>query len=327
MALKYITFLVCLPLYVFSNEYEIGYGYKVNDKLHVSGYISTEYSVGNEYNEFEFDDIALLAYGRLTAKLSYFLELEASSIYTYNFDTDTSMKNTITHIERAYLDYSFSNRYKMRVGKQITPIGYWNYEPINVLRDTTSSPVYSFRMFPKLLSGIDLYGSIMEDNHLNYHVFIQASKDLDEEALNIRSEYFYGLVLNYDIDNFTSVGASIGNYKVKNTNEIVNIFQVNAKYGNDIGEVQTEFAYNTVTDDILDTTKDSFIGYIQGKYIINEKHALVSRYEYINDYRISHIGILGYSYRPIYAISFKAEYQVHSESTYDKALMSFSVLF
>lgn len=325
--MKYIYILIFFSACLLSNEYEVGYGYKVNDRLHISGYISTEYSVGNGYNKFEFDDFALLAYGSLSPKFSYFVELEASSLYSYDFGTRVSHKNMITHVERAYVDYSVSNTYKIRLGKQITPIGYWNYEPINVLRDTTSNPVYSYRMFPKLLSGIDLYGSVTEDNHFNYHVFIQASKDLDEEALNIKSVYFYGLSLNYDINTFASLGGSVGNYKIRNTNQIVSLFQFNAKYKNDVGEIKTEFAYNSVNDDTLNTNKQSFVGYLQGKYNINEKHALISRYEYINEEDIRHIAILGYSYRPIYAVSLKAEYQVHPDALHDKILMSFSILF
>jgi len=327
MSLKYIILLIFLPLCIFSNEYEIGYGYPVNDNLHLGGYISTEYTAKETSHQFILDDIALLVYGNFTPKISYFMELEASALYIYDFNTNVEDKKIVTHIERAYLDYGFSNIYNLRIGKQITPIGYWNYEPINVLRDTTSNPIYSFKMFPKLLSGIDLYGNLIQNNHLSYHLFIQKNKDIDEEAMNIKSDYFYGLSLKYDEDSYLSLGGSIGRYKIRYIDEIVDIFQLNAKSVYGATEIQTEFAYKTILDNQKSQSVHALIGYIQGKYQINDNHAIVGRYEYINDTEINHIKILGYSYRPIYAISLKAEYQWHTKAFKDKALLSFSILF
>ncbi len=325
--MKYILLFIVLTISLVAKDYEIGYGYKVNDALHISGYLSTEYSGSTKSNKFEFDDLALLAYGNLSGKFSYFLELESSSLYKYDLDTDESFNHSIIHLERAYVDYVFSYRYKIRLGKQITPIGYWNYEPINVLRDTTSNPIYSYRTFPKLLSGIDVYGRINQDGHLNYHAFIQANKDLDQEALNIKSVYFYGISLKYDLDDLLSLGGALGTYKIRDTNEVVNLFQLDAIYKNDRGEIKTELAYNDIRNDVSNVSNQSFIGYIQGKYYINDKEALVSRYEYINEKTIGHIGVLGYSYRPIYPISIKTEYQIHSDNSHNKVLISFSVLF
>jgi hypothetical protein len=289
--------------------------------MHLSAYGSTEYN--NKNKKLKMEDIALLAYGNIVPHYSYFAEIENSIISTYHLNTNTSVHHRTTHIERLYLDYTLSQTYNIRIGKQITPIGYWNYQPINVLRDTTSNPIYSTNVFPKLFSGIDLYGDIKANNHLNYHIFIQANKNLDEHALNIENNLFYGISLNYALNN-TSIGGSLSQYKTKNTNYRVNIFQFNAKYATDTAEVQTEFAYKTVTNSSPNIDAYTLIGYIQGKYSINEKHALISRYEYINH---AHISIFGYSYRPIYPISLKAEYQFHSNKIQNKMLMSFSILF
>jgi len=324
MSLVVLSFSLC------ANDYELGHGYKVNDSLHIGGYFSTDYTFTNNNNQFELDDVAILAYGNLTPQFSYFFELEAAPFYTKNFSENLSQTNTKFHYERVYLDYSHSEILNVRVGKQITPIGYWNLEPINVLRDTSSNPLYSFKMFPKLLTGIDLYGYLDDKNTLNYHLFVQKNNDLDEDYINIKNDSFIGLTLNYEWDEYLDFGTSLGQYKTKETDDTVNFIQLNARFNVYPWLIQTEFAYNDIDNTLTNDTSYQLSGYVQGKYDITQKHALISRYEYYKDSKFdttNQIAIFGYSYRPQYSISIKAEYQIHSESTHDKAILSFSVLF
>ena len=156
---------------IFASEYKLGHGVKLSEYLRVGSYISTKYKASKKSDEIGLDDIAILGYGNLTPKFSYLLELEATTFYTKNLDTRESDFNTHFHIERAYFDYKFSDYLKFRVRKFITPIGYWNLVPINVLRDTTSSPLYGYRIFPKFTTGVKLYGFLNDD--IEYNLFIQ----------------------------------------------------------------------------------------------------------------------------------------------------------
>ena len=325
----FISFILFLSLLA-SEEYQLGRGLKVNDALHLGGYFSTDYTFSNGKNIFELDDVAVLAYGTLTPQLSYFLELEAAPFYIKDFNTNESITTEKFHYERFYLDYRISEMFNLRLGKQITPIGYWNLEPINVLRDTSSNPFYSRNMFPKLLTGLDIYGYLDDEDRLNYHLFIQHNKDLDEDYINIPNEYFYGITLNYETDTSLSYGGTLGRYKTKHTQQIVNFIELNAKYDNYPFLVQSEFAYNDIEETTSNQSNYQLSGYLQGRYNFSSQHAIVSRYEYIDDdisNRKNHIGIIGYSYRPTYSVSIKTEYQINSDSAYNKAILSFSVLF
>jgi len=305
-----------------ADSYKIGQGFKLDDTLHIGGYFSTDYTVSDSVRQYRLDDVALIAYGRLSSPLSYLIELEAAPYYVKDYKLDTTTSDKEFHYERAYLNYNYSEMINIRIGKQITPIGYWNLEPINVLRDTSSNPIYSHTMFPKLLTGIDIFGYLDPENSLKYHIFMQNNKDLDEEYINIPNDHFFGISLGYDVTPQINIGGSLGRYTVKYEERDVDFIQLNAKYDNDPLILQTEWAYNT--------NNDQLSGYLQALYNFDMHHAIIGRYEYYNVNEIEsagHMAIIGYSFRPIYAVSLKAEYQMNSDSSLSKSIISFSVLF
>ena len=322
--MRYILLSIILIISLFAEEYELGNGYKINDKLHIGGYISTEYSGGKNLNTFTVDDAALLLYGRLMPKMTYFAELELNLLYVHDFNTQTSKNTLNAHAELFYLDYVFSDKYKVRIGKQTTPIGYWNYEPINVLRDTASNPLYSFQAFPKSFTGIDMYGYITESSNLMYHLFTQVTQDLKNESAYVKSDYFYGASMAYDMNENFSAGATIARYKNKNNKHVVNMYQANVKHMYNNFEIQAEVAYN----DISNLGKYDLYTYVQGKYSISTYNALITRYEYMDGtINTKKIALIGYSYRPTPGISLKSEYQKYLISDDEKILMSLSILF
>lgn len=323
-----VVLVVCTNL--LSEEYQLGQGYKIADELHVGGYFSVDYGKSDTQDRVRLDDVAILAYGDLTPKFSYLIELEAAPFYIKDFQNNTSTTNTTFHYERAYLNYTFSDKLNVRVGKFITPIGYWNLEPINVLRDTTSNPLYSRFVFPKFVSGVNLFGYLNENETLTYNLFGQATEDLDPNYINIKNDLFVGGSLEYTFADYYSVGGSVGYFEPKTPRTHTQLFQVNAKYDNYPFLVQTEWAYTNIDESATNTQAHQLGGYVQGMYNFNYQHAVISRYEYYKDTlegEKEHIGLIGYSYRPQYAISIKAEYQINSDSNKNIAYISFSVLF
>ena len=140
--------------------YELGLGYKAHEKITIGGYFSTEFTVGEDTRELLIEDVAILAYGSLTENLSFLAELESVDFYKIDFENQWDRGNTTPAIERLYADYKVSDYATFRMGKQITPIGYWNLQPINVLRETTSNPRLSREMFPKFLTGLAVQASV-----------------------------------------------------------------------------------------------------------------------------------------------------------------------
>ncbi|MFH0710743.1 MAG: hypothetical protein V2A75_11100 [Pseudomonadota bacterium] len=328
MYLRFLSFFfVALTSSMYADGYEFGHGYTLNDSLTVGGYISSEFDSNKQTEKLTIDDVAMMAYGNVGSNFSYLAEMEAIGFYYKNLTDGNEGGSQKFHVERLYGDIWVSDDFNFRVGKQIAPIGYWNLEPINVLRDTTSNPLYSMLLFPKFLTGINMNGYLGDTTR--YHLFGQITHDLDEEYINIPNTHFYGLSLEHELSTDTNFGGSIGEFIALATDEKTQFIQGNLKSDNGTLFLSVE-AIAAKTD--YHHTKNDFTlsGYIQSVYHFSNEHALVGRYEYYNDQHRDykdHIGILGYSYRPIYPISLKGEYQWHSQHDENRALFSFSVLF
>jgi len=310
------------------NTYQLGRGLVISDALVIGGYFSTEYANGNNQEEFNIDDLALLAYGSVTDKFSYLGELEWADFYKVDIKNDASESNLRPIVERLYGDYTQSDNLSIRFGKQIAPIGYWNLQPINVLRETSSNPVLSRSMFPQYLTGLDIYGYTPFDDHMTYHIYLQATEDLDNKHINIDADSHAGLSLEKYLTESWQLGGSAGRFTEVNDTETYYI-QLNSRLDKP--------DYSIITEAVIDFRKPdngkserSQAFYMQGEYRINPRHALIGRIEYFHNDRQhirQRIGILGYSYRPVYPVSFKIEYQWHADTDDDGMLASFSVLF
>jgi len=314
---------------LFAEPYTLGHGVQINDTVNVGGYFSSEFESNSNADSFTLDDVAVMAYGDVNPMFSYLAELEAVGFYHKNLTDGTESGKQKFHAERFYGDLWLCDAYNLRFGKQLTPIGYWNLEPINVLRDTTSNPLYSTLLFPRFLTGIDINGDIPESEGVKYHLFGQATRDVDEEYINIPNSHFYGLSVNKDLSMESNIGGSIGEYIALRTHERTRFIQANAKYDNDEWSLTVE-AIAAQTEYMDNRTDRTISGYAQGMYRFDAQNAIVGRYEYYDrrhDDYTDHVGIIGYSYRPLYPISLKGEYQWHSQSGEDRFLASFSVLF
>lgn len=308
--------------------YEMGRGVEVDEKLQVGGYFSTDYTFSENKSLFRLGDVALLGYGNLSDEFSYFVEFEAAPFYYHDFETNSEKLDAKLHAERLYIDYRFS-ALSVRLGKQISPIGYWNFVPINVLRDTSSNPKLSSEMFPKFLTGVSLHGYFLDSDSLSYTLFGQKTEDLDDEYMNIKNEHFFGLSIKNEQSYELEYGASLGEF-IELSKDRVYFAQINAKYDFEPFTTQFEAAINHRKVDLDGSVKYKYAAYLQTLYRFTPQHMVVGRYEYFRDDLLEtqeHIGVLGYSYRPIYPVSLKFEYQFNSQNNLNKSIISFSVLF
>lgn len=326
--LRRISVLIGLTMTIQADPYIFGQGVHVNKALNIGGYFSTEFEAKDGEETFTMDDLALLAYGEINPMLSYLAELEAVGFYSKNLTNGEEETNRQFHIERLYGDLWMADAFNIRFGKQITPIGYWNAEPINVLRDTTSNPLYSKLLFPKFLTGIDINGYIPEMEDTQYHLFGQDNRDLDDDYINIPNTHFFGLSVEKEFSGGWNGGGSIGEY-ITRTDQRTRFLQANAKYCSAKWQILTEGI--VAKSEYGGSERATAVsGYVQGMYRYTPEHAFIGRYEYFNDHYTGYkdnIGVFGYSYRPMYPVSLKGEYQWHSISDENRYLFSFSVLF
>ncbi|HEX5670345.1 MAG TPA: hypothetical protein VFX66_02315, partial [Sulfuricurvum sp.] len=298
-----------------AEPYTLGSGYQVDPALNIGGYFSSQFEVqGSQKSIIAPDDIAVIGYGDINPMLSYLAEVEAASVYYKNLSNGDENRNLKFHIERLYGDLWLSDAYNIRFGKQITPIGYWNKEPINVLRDSTSSPLYSMLLFPKFLTGIDINGYIPGTEATQYHLFGQNNRDFDQEYMNIRNTHFFGFSVEKELSEDWSGGGSIGEYIPSIGAQRTRYVQVNAKYDDSLWQVMAEGL--AAKNEYANTSDYAISGYVQGMYRYTLQHGVIGRVEHFRDYHTHYednIAVLGYSYRPWYPVSFKGEYQWHSQ--------------
>ena len=326
--MKVYSLFLLLGTFLGASEYRLGHGVEINQYLTLGGYFSTKYENSQKTKEYMLDDVALLAYGKLSDNFSYLIELEATQFWVRNFGNDTTQKNMHFHIERAWLSYKYNDYLNLKMGKFITPIGYWNLTPITVLKDTTSNPKYASEIYPKFTTGVMAYGYLPFDDSITYNLFLQKNKDLDPNYNNIETDEYYGIEVKKHFENMT-LGINMGEYEV--SEEHIQYFGASLKYQKSKIQILGEYSqltYNPLNNANEKHTKYAY--YLQGRYKINRKHFVIGRYEKFKD--LFHgideeIKLIGYNYRPTYPVSIKCEYQINSNEADNKVLFSFSMLF
>jgi len=329
--------LVILLLFVTlhaDDEYQLGEGVQVGSlPLFIGGYISADYKDKDDEQRYRLDDIALLGYGSYD-KFSYMAELEYKDFYVQTKnpelpDTPTSSQNRQLYMERIYLDYNLNENYSLRIGKYNSPIGFMNLLPINVLRETSSKPMSSSIIFPTFTTGGGMTYSNYGSGEFKIDLMFQHNDDIDADYNNYKTDRHYGVGFSYEIDNYTLKINSGYFHKTDNKVEQdkLHYMLLSAKYETDSYQILSELGTQRSKDEI--TTHHA--GYLQGLYRFTEQHIGIVRLEsYENSARRvldEEMMVIGYTYRPLYPIAIKSEYQIYSDSQKNQTLLSLSVLF
>lgn len=332
-----------------ASSYELGEGYSIIDPyLYVGGYFSTSYSYGKNINGASLDDVALLAYGSID-KLSYIVEFESLNPYQYSFTSDKSTSHSKIYAERIFAKYQINENFSVKAGKFYTPVGFWNEIPINVLRDTTSNPLTVEKIYPKMATGLNLQYSSYTNTLFQIDLLAQNSADIDPKYNDSKIKQHYAATLTLGKDALTCKLSGgyykefektflandgdndeddyLEHYEHQKTDDIYNYLLFGFKYDTEDFYIQSEIGKQFLNY----KTKIDYMGYIQGVYRYENKHFFIVRLEnYSDDENERHhdtFSVLGYTYRPIYPIAIKTEYQFHAIKENDKALISLSVLF
>jgi len=334
--LKKMLIVLVLVSALFGEEYQEDSGYNLGEgaqigtlPIYIGGYFSVDYKYKDSKSRYRIDDLAFLAYGNYN-KLSYMAEFEFKELYTFSEETSgfATKQDTSLHVERLYADYNFNENYMLRGGKYNSQVGFWNLLPINVLRDTTSNPISTYIIFPKFTTGLYASYTSYSEGDLKIDIMLQHNNDIDPSYNNYIIDEYYALGITYSKDAF-EVKLNLGmfdNYMQNNTTQNLYYILASMKYEIEKLQVMSEVGTQSATDGF--TTE--YAGYLQAVYHLSEKHAAILRLESYDDKfndTQDDIAIFGYTYRPLYPVALKAEYQFHSISLQNQFLFSFSVLF
>jgi hypothetical protein len=320
-----LFFLLFISLHA-SQKYELGKGISLGKTpIYVGGYFSLNYEKSEEEESYSLDDLAFLSYARFE-KISYLLELEYKELYStlYTDEQTIHSSNTKLYTERAYIKYDYNQNYSLRLGKFNSPIGFWNVVPINIFRETTSTPKSNAILFPKFTTGIDIEYHSYAKGELALHLLVQNNDDIDTEYNNYHLKKHYGIGIAYDLQNYR-VQFNSGFFQTQESNEKLSYFLLSLKYESDYFELLAE-----VGKQFSSTTPTPHKGsYIQGSYHITQKHSAIIRLESYKALQESEdlFSVFAYKYSPLEPVALKIEYQLHSDDDLNKILCSFSVLF
>ncbi len=321
--------LVASSLLHAESDYTLGAGLQVGTlPIYIGGYFSVDYRKSDDEQRYRIDDIALLSYGG-NSTLSYMLELEYKELYvhTQNGSDSTVERDTHLYIERAHLDYNINEHFRLRLGKYNSPIGFWNLVHINVLRETTSNPVSSYILYPMFTTGANLTYNSFHKAAWRIDLIAQRGKAIDNGYNNYAIDRHFGVGITYEKEDFTCK-ISGGYFRQLQHRDDPDIYYalIAAKYETDTYAVKTELGSQRSDKEV--TT--AYAGYLQGAYYFTERHIGIARLEaYQNDLldESDRFVILGYTYRPLYPVALKSEYQWHTRYRDNKLLLSLSVLF
>jgi len=324
-----ILFALLFSTLYAEEEYELGSGVQVGSlPFYVGGYFSVDYKNMDDYERYRVDDLAFLGYGSYS-KFSYLVELEYKELYVKTDDNGVkeTSKDTKLYTERVYLDYTLDENFMFRVGKYNSPIGFWNLLPINVLRETSSNPISSYILFPKFTTGLSASYSSYSEGEFKIDLMLQDNKDIDAEYNNYEIDKHYSFGVSYEMDEFTyKLNGGYFHSKEDINEDDLYYFLLSAKYETDMYQIQAELGSQRNENEF--TTK--YAGYLQGVYRFTDQHIAIVRLESYNNqlHNVSdEMAIIGYTYRPLYPIAIKSEYQFHSLTKENQFLFSLSVLF
>ncbi len=327
--MRYIILLILLLRQLLSQEYTLGEGVKLFDTpIYLGGYTTMDYlHRSDDYNRFRLDEVALLGYGHYK-RFSFMSELLYKESYVKEWGKVEDEKvGTPLTIERLYLDYRVNDALTLRAGKFNTPVGYWNLEPINVLRDSASNPYLAYIIYPRYTTGVLLTYADTFYSNASYTLIAQNNNDLDDAYNNISVKKHYALGYEYTFENSLQLKINGGYFQTTKKEESkyalasleydVSSYKINAAFGlrqGDKGKWSVPYAF-----------------YLQGVYRLSEEHNFIGRYEsYEIDegaMRKEQIAIFGYTYRPLYPIALKVEYQAHEYRNENQLHLAFSVMF
>jgi len=315
-----------------SEPYRLGRGYRVGQSgLVLGGYSSIAYSnFKHQRGKLVLEDASLFVSWELKPWLRFFSEIEfedAVTIESNSVDTD----NAHFSVERLYLDVLMTEWSTLRLGKFLTPVGYWNEIHAAPLVWTTSRPLVTELPFAKHVTGAMLHGTIpVWDLDLDYAVFADDSHDIDPKPIDVNFHNAFGGRLRLFFSDYSSIGVSYVNFRTDQLrqNPDFNLLGLDFNFKRNQFELTSELTYR-----FSDKSNEQKGLYLQAVAPLAKGFFAVGRYEYFDDGLLSpdtHLGITGLAYRPVPGLVLKAEYRFGRRNDAiapSGFLTSFSVLF
>src|SRR6187551_2027512 len=164
------------------------------DGFNLGGYSSAGITLHRDEDaEAAINEISLLLRWNSDSRWSFFGELELEDPLSWNDERKFHTKESRIDLERLYLDYSFSEKANLRMGRFLTPNSHWNLLHASPLVWTSTRPLATFRLFPTATNGLMLHGSVpVSEYALDYMLFGELIEDQEEDEFDLPFEHVFG---------------------------------------------------------------------------------------------------------------------------------------
>ena len=223
-------------------------------------------------------------------------------------------------VERLYVDFLATESLTVRVGKFLTPFGYWNVVHAAPLVWTVTRPLAnSYQSFPTHSNGVMLSEALTFGEHsLDMSVYVEDSTHLEPRDDKVEFKHAAGARLHLELFEQLQLGFS---YLAFNKRSVENR-AVNHLMGADMlwkknnFELQMEVNYRYARDE----QGHEMQFYVQGVAPLGGNVFAVARYEHLQGRHeieneemwkrnTAHLGVLGLAWKPYTPLIFKAEYR------------------
>lgn len=315
----------CAPAHA---DYELGRGYSLLDgRLTIGGYFSLEAEFLDETpDQLLVDDLSAFVTFRITDRWLLFTEMEAEDPVHVDDDGVGSGKHVFS-LERLYTQWLGGDRFRLRAGKMLTPIGIWNLIHAQPLVWSTSRPIATEQFFDTGLTGLEAtVFAPLSGAELAFTAFGQATKQLDDSNDPQETRRGFGARVERTPDRGPKVGASFIRFRDRSDDRTETAVGADAIWSTDLAEISSEWAVN-----IPDSGATTWGAYVQGVAHVGWHLHPFLRLEYADLGSYDRVPVvLGIAFTPLDAMVFKVEGIVGGHDTTldgNGVLTSFSVLF
>lgn len=164
------------------------------DGFHLGGYTSVNFNKHpGGVAEVALDEVSLFVSWDGDERWRMFSEIELEEPLRWQEGESISDDDAYFDIERLYLDYVYSERATVRMGRFLTPIGRWNLIHAAPLVWTTQRPLVTNQLFPLNINGVMLQGAQpLGDAVLEYAVYGEVVQDMRENEHEIPYDEPFG---------------------------------------------------------------------------------------------------------------------------------------
>lgn len=186
-----------------------------SDGVGIGGYSSAGLIVGRDQPaKAALNEVSLLLTWNGNSRWSFFGELEFEDPVSWNDNQRFRSYHSGLDLERLYLDYNFSEKVNLRVGRFLTPNSRWNLLHAPPLVWTSTRPLATSQLFPTGTNGAMVFGAIpYRDGAFEYQVFAELLEDQEIDGDEL--EYIHVNGARFSFKNRSDIGISFLSFNEK----------------------------------------------------------------------------------------------------------------